>query len=251
MASLLVPSAARALAVFEIFAREKRELSNTELAKFLELAESSCSDLVTRLIELGYMSRSPRTRKLYPTGRLAAIGREIESHDLIGIRLNDACEALRNRTGESALCGALRKRWVHVQAFSPGLQALRYTSARGDRISLHVSAMGKAILSCMSPTAAASELGDSAYEKVASDTVTEPSLLLEQVDKFRTLGYVLLENEAADGLAALAIAGHVNGQLLAFSVAGALPAIKARQADYLQALHDVCDALFDDPAQPG
>src|SRR3546814_21131377 len=66
----LVSAAARALAVFETFAREKRELSNSELAKLLNLPDSSCLDLVYTLHHLGYLVRCKQTRRYYPSGRL-------------------------------------------------------------------------------------------------------------------------------------------------------------------------------------
>ncbi|NML48718.1 helix-turn-helix domain-containing protein [Ramlibacter sp. G-1-2-2] len=248
MSTRLVPAAARAFALFEIFAREKRELSNAELAKNLDLPESSCSNLVNTLIDIGYLGRSHQTRRLYPTGRLIAIAREIDKNDIAAASLNDACERVRNRTGESALCGSLHGQVVTVVAFSPGHQPLRYTSARGDRLSLHVSALGKAILTRMPPEDVPREIGSGPYEKVASATITDPGELVRQVGRLRKLGYVHLENEGADGLATIAIAGRVNGQLLGFSIAGAQPTLRQRRDEFLAVLHEVCDPLFDTAA---
>src|SRR6218665_775807 len=57
-----------------VFARtirpEKRELSNADLARLLDLPESSCSDLLPTLHELGYLLRTGRSRSFYPTARL-------------------------------------------------------------------------------------------------------------------------------------------------------------------------------------
>jgi len=241
----LVPAAARTLAIFEAFARERRELTNAELAQCIGVAESSCSDLVNTLIGLGYLARTPRHRRLYPTARLASVAAKIDLHQDRQARLDAACNALRNYTGESALCGQLGKRSVTVVAFSPGSHPLRYTTERGDRISLHVSALAKAILTQMPDDAAARAIGSKPYPKVASATVTEPDALLRQIVSLRKKGWVLLENESSDSLAAMAIAGRVEGELLAFSVAGPQPRIIANQERYLQALRDVCSEVFD------
>ena len=48
----VVPAAARTMALFEIFAREKRELSKSEVARLLDLPESSTSDLLNTLFDL-------------------------------------------------------------------------------------------------------------------------------------------------------------------------------------------------------
>lgn len=246
----LVPAAARTLAIFEAFARERRELSNAELAQCIGVAESSCSDLVKTLIDLGYLARTPRHRRLYPTARLASVTAKIDLHQDRQARLDEACNALRNGTGESALCGQLGKRSVTVVAFSPGNYPLRYTSACGDRISLHVSALAKAILTQMPDDAVVREIGSRPYPKVASATVTEPDALLRQIVSLRKKGWVLLENESSDSLAAMAIAGRVDGELLAFSVAGPQPRITANQERYLEALREVGRQVFDAEGAP-
>ncbi len=240
-----VPAAARALSLFEVFAREKREMTNVELAQYLELPESSCSDLVNTLIEIGYLARSVRSRRLYPTGRLFSVATEIDENVGVTARLAEACEALRNKTSESALCGSLHKGVVTVRAFAPGHEALRYTSARGDRLSLHVSAMGKAVLALMPSAEVERELTRMPWPKMASNTLTHPADLIKQVALFRKKGWALVENEGSEGLASMAIAGYVNGELFAIAVAGAQTRLRMHQAAYLAALRDVGERLFD------
>jgi DNA-binding IclR family transcriptional regulator len=102
-----VPAAARTLAIFEAPAREQRELSNSELARHLGVAESSCSDLLHTLLETGYLMRTARTRRFYPSGRLFEITRQIARNDPL-LRLGkEAVDMLSERTGETA-CGRLR-----------------------------------------------------------------------------------------------------------------------------------------------
>src|SRR6218665_813729 len=73
---IIVPAAARTMSLLELFAREKRELSNADLARLLDLPESSCSDLLHTLHELGYLLRTPRSRRFYPTARLLSVARQ-------------------------------------------------------------------------------------------------------------------------------------------------------------------------------
>ncbi|BCG04451.1 putative transcriptional regulator, IclR family protein (plasmid) [Paraburkholderia sp. PGU19] len=241
----LVPAAARALAIFEIFAREKRELTNSELAKFLGVAESSCSDLVNTLIGLGYINRAQQSRTLYPTSRLFFIASEVNTNDWRGAKIQQVCEALRDKTGESALCGALSNRSVTVLAFSPGRDPLRYTRSRGDRISLHVSSIGKAILAKLPVEQVAKELGNESYERLTPNTLTEPVELARQVEEFRHKGWAYLENEGSEGLASIAVSGPIGGELLAFSITGAQPRIRRNQVEYLNALKELCAGVFD------
>ena len=57
-----VPAAARTMLLFEAFARERRELSNAEIAKLLDMPETSCVDLLHTLLEAGYLMRTARSR---------------------------------------------------------------------------------------------------------------------------------------------------------------------------------------------
>src|SRR5688572_9985895 len=68
-----VPAAARTMTIFETFANARRELSNSEIARLLGVAESSSSDLLHTLHEVGYLLRTARTRRFYPTARLRSI----------------------------------------------------------------------------------------------------------------------------------------------------------------------------------
>lgn len=240
-----VPAAARALAVFEVFAREKREMTNVELAQYLGLPVSSCSDLVSTLIDIGYLARSVKSRRLYPTGRLFAMATEIDENVGVTARLIKACEVLRNKTSESALSGSLHKGVVTVRAFAPGHEALRYTSARGDRLSLHVSAMGKAILSRLPEAEVERELTRMPWPKMASNTLTHPADLIQQVAQFREQGWAQIENEGSEGLASMAVAGVINGELFAIAIAGAQTRIRMYEKPYLAALRDVGENLFD------
>jgi DNA-binding Lrp family transcriptional regulator len=91
----LVPAAARTMALLELFAREKRELSNSDLARLMDLPESSCSDLLHTLHELGYLLRTARSRRFYPTARLLAVAREISASDPLYAVASEAAELLR------------------------------------------------------------------------------------------------------------------------------------------------------------
>ncbi|QHE84673.1 IclR family transcriptional regulator [Hydrogenophaga sp. BPS33] len=239
-----VPAAARALALFEVFAREKRELSNTELAKHLNLPESSCSDLVGTLLDIGYLAKSARSRRLYPTSRLYSVAAEVNKNDTTTAWLEEACEMLRDKTGESTLCGKIVDGVVHVLAFCEGRYPLRYTSAQGEKISLHVSALGKAILALGTPAEAVQQLKLKPMRKLASGTMTELPALSKQIAQFKQNGWSLVENEGAEDLAAFAMAGNIGAEQLAISVVGPVGRIRLNKKEYLAALAEVSEYLF-------
>lgn len=240
----LVPAASRTMAVLELFAREKRELSNSDLARLMDLPESSCSDLLHTLHELGYLLRTARTRRFYPTARLLAVAREISSSDPLYAVAAEAVELLRDRTGETSLVGRLEGGVVKVLAFTEGHHPLRYMQNVGDKLSLHVSALGKAILTLESPEEAARQLRLKPLRKVAQGTITDLAVLEAQVAKARDQGWIWVENEGGDGLSALAVAGYVGGEKLALSVAGPTDRLRQSREKLLEALLEVQGLVF-------
>lgn len=244
-----VPAAARTMTLFEVFAREKRSLSNSELARLLDLPETSCSDLVHTLVDCGFLMRTVKTRRIYPTGRLFGVARDISRNDSMFSAMLEACELLRDKTGESALCGRVEEGVVRVIAFCEGLHPLRYATAGGDKLSLHVSALGKAILALATPEEAARQLRIKPLKKVASGTITELPALEAQIATFREQGWALVENEGGDDLAAVAVAGMLNGEALAISIAGPVGRLRQQRGEHLQALRAVQTLLFSPGAQ--
>lgn len=240
----LVPAAARTMALLEVFARERRELSNSDLARLMDLPESSCSDLLHTLHELGYLVRTARSRRFYPTGRLLSVAQEISSSDPLYAVGAEACELLRDRTGETGLFGRVENGVVRVLAFTAGRHPLRYMQNVGDKLSLHVSALGKAILALDTPEEAARQLRLKPLKKIAPGTITDLSALEAQVAKARRQGWIWVENEGGDGLGAMAVAGYLGGEPLALSVAGPVDRLRANRDAVLQALRDVQGIVF-------
>src|SRR3954462_5842906 len=103
----LVPAAARTMSLLEVFARERRELSNSDLARLMDLPEGSCSDLLHTLHELGYLMRTARSRRFYPTGRLLTIAKDMSGvHPLYAVTA-EPCQLLPDKPGETGVCGRL------------------------------------------------------------------------------------------------------------------------------------------------
>ncbi|MDB5820458.1 MAG: transcriptional regulator, IclR family [Rhizobacter sp.] len=246
----LVPAAARTMALLEVFARERRELSNSDLARLMDLPESSCSDLLYTLHEAGYLLRTSRTRRFYPTARLLGIAKEISASDPLFAVATEACELLRDRTGETALCGRIETGVVKVIAFTEGRHPLRYTQNVGDKLALHVSALGKALLTLGSKEEAARQFRLKPMRQVAAGTITDLAVLEAQVEKARKQGWIWVENEGGDGLGALAVAGTLGGEPLALSLAGPTERMRMRRDAYLAALKEVQAMVFKSAAEP-
>ncbi|WP_424811330.1 IclR family transcriptional regulator [Roseococcus sp. YIM B11640] len=239
-----VPAALRTLAIFEIFAREQRELSNAEVARLMGLPESSTSDLLHTLHEAGYLLRTPRTRRFYPTRRLSETARRASDKDPLASFAAEAISVLSERTGETALCGRPDGMRVQVVGMQPGRHPLRYMRDPGERLSMHGSALGKALLALMPAAEMRRLIRSRPLRALGPATITDPDALEADIDETRARGWSWVCDEAAEGVAAIAIAGLVGEEPLAISLAGPTGRIEASKPAYLAALEEIRPQLF-------
>jgi len=242
--STRVPAAIRTMTLLELFAREKRPLSNSDLARLMDLPESSCSDLLHTLHELGYLFRMARSRRFYPTARLLSVTREIAANDPLYAVAAEAAELIRDKTGETGLAGRIEGGVVKILAFAEGHHPLRYIQNVGDKLSLHVSAMGKAALALGTPEEAARQLRLKPLKKLFEGTITDLSVLEDQIAQARRQGWIWVENEGGDGLAALAVADFLAEEPIALSVAGPAERLRQRREAHLASLQEVQAIVF-------
>lgn len=242
----LIPAASRAMAVFEVFASEKRELSNSEMARLLSLPESSTSDLLHTLHSLGYLVRTTRSRRFYPTARLLEVGKQIARNDPLGRLAQEAVHQLGTLTNESAFFGVLDKSAIKLVAVQPSRMPLRYILDVGSRTDINASALGKAVLSQLEPEEARSTLAGTELRALTKQTIVDVDTLMEHVQRGRKRGWCDAREEGSEGVYGLAVAGWLGGQPAGISLAGPAERMKKHHAEYLAALLKVRDEVMDE-----
>ena len=223
------------MSVFEAFAQHRRELTNAEVAKFLGVAESSSSDVLHTLQELGYLTRTAGSRRFYPTSRLRALVSSLDE-DAPERAGREAIALVARQVGETSLCGVLRGHHVEVLGIEQGDYALRYILEPGARIGLHVSGLGKALLASLPTAEARALLTARPLKQVTPFSIVDPTALLRQLRDVRKRGYARVEDEGTEGVAALAVAGRVGSELLAVSIAGPTSRFRRNRDAYRSAL---------------
>jgi IclR family transcriptional regulator, acetate operon repressor len=242
-----VPAAARALHLLDIFAREQRELSNSELARLMDLAESSCSDLLFTLWQLGYLSRTASTKRFYPTNRLLAQATAIGSNNPLLAIGAEATDLLSQRTGETAVLSVLEGDVVLVVDMREGTHRLRYKRTPGDRLPLNTSAQGKALLGQFEPAERARMLRLHPLKALTDQTRTNPAELEKEVQAQAKRGWFSTQNEAADGASGMAVAGRVGLNYVSLSIVGPTERFEANTKRYAEILQEVGAAVFEPP----
>jgi len=240
----IVPAAERTLSVFEVFAQERRELSNAALSKLLQVSDSSASDLLFTLEKRGYLMRTAVSRLYYPTGLMLTHTTRIAENDPLLTVGREAVELLAQRTGESAFFGRLDRNAAKVVAVREGNHPLRYVLKVGERIALHASGIGKGILGAMGPEEASRHLRLKQLSRVTEHTILDPAALEQELIVSRARGWYQVRQEGSEGADGLAVSGYLNGEPVALSVVGPSDRVEGRRAEYLDVLRELRSAVF-------
>lgn len=142
----VVKSAARALEVIEIFARERRPLHAREIQLALDIPASSTIALVKSLMRLGYL-RFDRRAKLYvPTLRVAMLGDWLRRDALASDGVLAAMQAVNHSTGEATFLSTPNDVHMQVTHILAGRQPIEFPVMPGMLVSMTDSAVGIAFL---------------------------------------------------------------------------------------------------------
>lgn len=134
--------AKRVIEVFEFFAAEKREATVMDIVRRYERPQSSTSELLSALVEMGLLYKDAQSRSYRPTPRLATLGAASQPEPIASGRLFDYMERLAQTTrcgvGLFGIVGTHVQifRWANATAHTPnslscGSSALLSSSAVG------------------------------------------------------------------------------------------------------------------------
>jgi IclR family acetate operon transcriptional repressor len=193
----------RALALLDCFA-DADELRLVELARRTGLQAPTAYRIAQALSRKGFLTQDPRTERYRLGVRMALLGRRAAG----GLRLDDAQAALDELaagTGESAALGVRAGGGeLTVALVASSNQRLRFDHGAGDRVRLHASAMGKALLAFGGPDRAEALEDLGPLETFTAQTLTEPDALRSELTRIRRRGYALNHGERYDGVVGVA-----------------------------------------------
>ncbi len=196
------------------------------------------------LHSLGYLMRTTRTRRFYPTGRLMELTRQIAENDPLTTLAQEAVEQLMAKTNESAFFGLLEPAAVKVVAMQPSRQPLRYIIDVGTRAALHASALGKGLLALLPDDEARAALENSTRRQITPHTIIDVDRLMTDIAKGRKRGWHEAREEGAEGVDGLAVTGSLAGLPVGISLAGPADRMRKHRDAYLEALREVRDGLL-------
>jgi DNA-binding IclR family transcriptional regulator len=239
-----VKTALRVIEIIEVYAREKRPLPLSELARLLDVPVSSCLALIRTLGELGYLYEISRRNGYYPTSRLLAMAQQIAKNDPVLDRVFPSLQELRDATQETVVLGKLAadKRVVYLEVLdSP--HTIRYAAVAGEFRPVHANSLGKALLSAMSADERRQLLTRNPLARFNDKTLVDPDAVERDLVLSRERGWFRNLGESLTEVGAIAWPLTLAGEHYAISVGAPVYRIEPNQEHYARILRAACTAL--------
>lgn len=241
-------AAEQILDLYKCFADAREPLSFSELARRLDMAPSTCFNLVRTFETRGFLYATGPRRALYPTKRMLALAQEIARHDPVGSDVIARLSDLRDATGETVLLASLTRDKVTYLEVLESPHPIRYSAAVGETRPVQRNSMGKALLSLLSVEDRLALVKSLTFEKVTDRTLATADAYLSDVESSVGRGWFLNDGESVPDVIVVAAPVIAHGSAFAVSIAGPRHRMVSVIGEFAARLLATCSAIAKDEA---
>jgi len=218
-ARTFVQSLARGLAVIRALSAAE-PLTLSEVARSSELSRAAARRFLLTLEQLGYVQQAGGRFALTP--RVLELGFSYLSALGLPEVAQPHLERLVERVHESSSVSVLDGESIVYVVRVPTQRIMTVTISVGTRFPAYATSMGRVLLAGLEPQARAALLERIDLEPlVAHEAITTRTQLADELDRVRTQGYAIVDQELESGLRAVAapIRGRGGGVIAAINLA--------------------------------
>lgn len=200
-----VQSVDRALDLLEALAAAEGEVSITALAARTSLHVSTVHRLLSTLLRRGYVRQNPETSRYYAGAKLATLAEGRSRFGELRLRARPVLRAITEATRETANLVVLDDlAAVYIETI-PSPQVVRLFTQVGNRVPLHATGAGKALLAALPAARRDSVLDRLELRPYTPHTIVDASALRRALEEIRERGYAIDDEEYDDGVRCVAV----------------------------------------------
>jgi IclR family KDG regulon transcriptional repressor len=186
--------------------QERQSLGITDLARRTELLPSDVHRILTSLRVFGFIEQDPETKKYRLGFSLLRLGLTALRRNQLGEKAHPVLVGLSQKVAAATQLAQLDGRELKVFLVDrvKGPSDLVFGDHLGGSARLHCTALGKTITANLSPDIAISALEKAGLTRCTRHTITDRSILGQQFEEIRRLGYAVDREEYSKGLCCLA-----------------------------------------------
>jgi DNA-binding IclR family transcriptional regulator len=158
----------------ELFVRAQRPLSVREIVDEFAWPRSSVFNMVSTMVERGYLYQPVSRGGYYPTTKWMELARDLAESQPLPESVHELLVDLMKQTGETMILAAPDGNSVVFLDVVESPADVRYTVGVGQRLPIHVTAAGRAILAQYSSAERAAVLKRVDYEWYEKGAFTTP-----------------------------------------------------------------------------
>jgi DNA-binding IclR family transcriptional regulator len=185
-------------------ASENREMSLTEIARFMGWPKSTAHGLIATLRDYYYVDQSPVSGYYRLGVKLFELGNAVaRSWDIRALAM-PAMQNLNSRLGETVQLATEDKGEVLYLEKLDSTHMMRIVSETGSRLPMHCTGLGKVLLSYKKPSEIKWILQTHGMSRMTANTITDRELLERELIKIRRQGYAIDDREIMESLRCVA-----------------------------------------------
>lgn len=202
---MLIKQISNLFELMDLFVRARKPLSAREIVDEFSWPRSSVFNMISTLVEHGYLYQPVARGGYYPTTKWMDLARELADAQPLPESVHKLLVELMSLTGETLILAAPEGGSVVLLDVVEPQAVIRYTASVGQRLPIHVTAAGRAILSQYSPAERAATLGRIHYERFEKGAFMTPESVERDIQNSVENGWYVNLASYAHGLAGIAV----------------------------------------------
>lgn len=224
--------------LMEFFARVQKPLSVKEMVAEFGWPRSSVFNTVSTLVDLGYLYQPVARGGYYPTSKWMDLARQISESQPLPESVHALLEDLASQTGETLFLAAAEGTNIVFLDVVESLADIRFIANIGQRLPIHVTAAGRAILSQFAPEERAAILNRIQYQPYERDDFMTPESVEENIELSDRQGWYLNPGIYAPGVAGIAVAFPFHGKKYAIALGGPASRLESKAKEFGELLQE-------------
>ncbi|SHJ33394.1 transcriptional regulator, IclR family [Roseomonas rosea] len=202
---MYVRQAANALEILEYFARRLRPATPAEIADDLGWPRSSTFNLVGTLATKGYLYERAGRSGYYPSPRWLSLAEVVAGADPLPPELQRLVHVVARESGETTLIATAAGTDAIFLCVEQSRQPVRYFAQAGDRVPLHASSAGRALMAQATPAERQKLYRRIEFEVYSATTPTTPAAVEAAIAEAAERGFHQSHAEYTPDLAGVAL----------------------------------------------
>lgn len=201
----MVKSAKRVTEILDYISQRRNGCNHSELCQAIEVPKSSLTGLLGTLEASGYLYFDQVSHRYVLGSKLL----QLANSYLSGINYISlgapVVKRLFDSYGEFSALTVVQGTEVAIVCEEHSSHPLAHAILLGQRLPIHASASGKAILAFMSPHAREALIDQIKFEPLAKKTITNRKQLMQEIKKIREVGIAYHDSEVIEGINSVAV----------------------------------------------